>query len=58
MFNWRPGADCSIAAFGAAHPDVAVYTAAIDRKLDDHGYILPCLGDAGGRVFATKQAVR
>ncbi|HVE48640.1 MAG TPA: uracil phosphoribosyltransferase, partial [Casimicrobiaceae bacterium] len=40
--------------FGAAHPDVTVYTAAIDRQLNDHGYILPGLGDAGDRIFGTK----
>ena len=43
-----------IAAFQQAHPDVAVYTAAIDRQLDAHGYILPGLGDAGDRIFGTK----
>lgn len=36
------------------HPDVAVYTAAIDSHLDDHGYIVPGLGDAGDRLFGTK----
>jgi uracil phosphoribosyltransferase len=41
-------------AFGKAHPDVPVYTAAIDRELSDHGYILPGLGDAGDRIFGTK----
>ena len=40
--------------FHAHHPDVPVYTAAIDRELDDHGYILPGLGDAGDRLFGTK----
>jgi len=40
--------------FHAAHPDVPVYTAAIDRELNDHGYILPGLGDAGDRIFGTK----
>ncbi|MFM1987862.1 MAG: hypothetical protein RJA99_819 [Pseudomonadota bacterium] len=40
--------------FRAAHPDVPVYTAAIDRQLDAHGYILPGLGDAGDRLFGTK----
>jgi uracil phosphoribosyltransferase len=51
---------CLIAApiglktFHAAHPDVAVYTAAIDRELNDHGYILPGIGDAGDRIFGTK----
>jgi uracil phosphoribosyltransferase len=38
----------------SAHPDVPIYTAAIDRELDDHGYILPGLGDAGDRIFGTK----
>lgn len=37
-----------------AHPDVAVYTAAIDRELDENGYILPGIGDAGDRIFGTK----
>ncbi len=40
--------------FGDAHPDVPLYTAAIDRELDAHGYILPGLGDAGDRLFGTK----
>jgi uracil phosphoribosyltransferase len=43
-----------LAAFGRAHPDVPVFTAAIDRQLDAHGYILPGLGDAGDRIFGTK----
>jgi uracil phosphoribosyltransferase len=43
-----------IAAMRAAHPDVPIYTAAIDRELNDHGYILPGLGDAGDRIFGTK----
>ena len=38
----------------AGHPDVDIYTAAIDRELNDHGYILPGLGDAGDRIFGTK----
>jgi uracil phosphoribosyltransferase len=38
----------------AAHPEVPVYTAAIDRGLDSHGYIRPGLGDAGDRLFGTK----
>lgn len=37
-----------------AHPDVKVYTAALDRQLNDKGYILPGLGDAGDRLFGTK----
>ena len=40
--------------FHANHPDVAVYTAAIDRQLNEHGYIVPGLGDAGDRLFGTK----
>jgi uracil phosphoribosyltransferase len=43
-----------IAALQKAHPDVAIYTAAIDRQLNEHGYILPGLGDAGDRIFGTK----
>jgi uracil phosphoribosyltransferase len=43
-----------IAAMDSAHPDVPIFTAAIDRKLDEHGYILPGLGDAGDRFFGTK----
>ena len=43
-----------IAAMHEAHPDVPIYTAAIDRQLDEHGYILPGLGDAGDRIFGTK----
>ena len=43
-----------LAHFHAAHPDVPVYTASIDRQLDAHGYILPGLGDAGDRLFGTK----
>jgi uracil phosphoribosyltransferase len=40
--------------FNEAHPDVTIYTAAIDRELNDHGYILPGLGDAGDRLFGTR----
>ena len=40
--------------FGESHPDVPVFTAAIDRTLNDHGYIVPGLGDAGDRLFGTK----
>jgi uracil phosphoribosyltransferase len=39
---------------GGAHPDIAIFTAAIDRELTDHGYILPGLGDAGDRIYGTK----
>ncbi len=40
--------------FHEQHPDVPLYTAAIDEKLDGHGYILPGLGDAGDRLFGTR----
>ena len=43
-----------ITAFHAEHPDVPVYTAAIDERLNDKGYILPGLGDAGDRLYGTK----
>ena len=43
-----------VRALQTAHPDVPIYTAAIDRELNDHGYILPGLGDAGDRMFGTK----
>jgi uracil phosphoribosyltransferase len=43
-----------LAAMADAHPDVPVYTAAVDRELDTHGYIVPGLGDAGDRIFGTK----
>ena len=37
-----------------AHPDIDIYTAALDNHLNDHGYIIPGLGDAGDRIFGTK----
>lgn len=43
-----------IAAVQEAHPEVTIYTAAVDRALDEHGYIVPGLGDAGDRIFGTK----
>lgn len=43
-----------VATLQAAHPDVPIYTAAIDRQLNEHGYILPGLGDAGDRIFGTQ----
>ncbi|WP_370499533.1 uracil phosphoribosyltransferase [Mycolicibacterium sp. jd] len=43
-----------IAAMAEAHPDVPIYTAAVDRELDEHGYILPGLGDVADRIFGTK----
>lgn len=43
-----------VEAFTTAHPDVPLYTVAVDRQLNDHGYILPGLGDAGDRIYGTK----
>ena len=43
-----------LAALQKAHPEVPIYTAAIDRQLNEHGYILPGLGDAGDRIYGTK----
>ena len=43
-----------VQALREAHPDVPIYTAAIDDRLDDHGYIVPGLGDAGDRLYGTK----
>ena len=43
-----------LAHFHRNHPDVPVYVAAVDRQLDEHGYIVPGLGDAGDRIFGTK----
>jgi uracil phosphoribosyltransferase len=43
-----------LAAFHRVHPDVPVFTAAIDSHLNEHGYIVPGLGDAGDRLFGTR----
>ena len=43
-----------IAKVAEAHPDVSVYVSTLDRELNEHGYILPGLGDAGDRLFGTK----
>lgn len=43
-----------VKAVNEAHPDVPIYTAALDECLNDHGYIVPGLGDAGDRIFGTK----
>lgn len=43
-----------VEAIQEAHPDVDIYIAALDEKLNDHGYIVPGLGDAGDRLFGTK----
>lgn len=44
-----------IAAVEAAHPDVTLFTASVDQRLNEHGYILPGLGDAGDKIFGTQQ---
>ncbi|AVK38559.1 uracil phosphoribosyltransferase domain protein [Morganella morganii] len=41
-------------ALEKAHPDVELYTASIDDHLNEHGYIVPGLGDAGDKIFGTK----
>jgi uracil phosphoribosyltransferase len=43
-----------VEAIQKAHPDVDIYLAAVDEKLNDHAYIIPGLGDAGDRIFGTK----
>ena len=43
-----------VAAVQKAHPDVDIYVAAVDEKLNEHAYIVPGLGDAGDRLFGTK----
>jgi uracil phosphoribosyltransferase len=43
-----------VARMRDTHPDVTVYTAAVDERLNDHGYILPGLGDAGDRIYGTR----
>ncbi|MDQ2139362.1 uracil phosphoribosyltransferase [Alcaligenaceae bacterium A4P071] len=48
-------APVGIEAVLAKHPDVEIYTASIDDGLNEHGYIMPGLGDAGDRIFGTKQ---
>ena len=42
-----------VEAYSSAHPEVPIYTAAMDRQLNEKGYILPGLGDAGDRIFGT-----
>ena len=44
-----------IAVVEKAHPDVTIYTASVDQCLNEHGYIIPGLGDAGDKIFGTKQ---
>ncbi|MEM7774100.1 MAG: uracil phosphoribosyltransferase [Pseudomonadota bacterium] len=43
-----------VSAFSRAHPDVPIFTAAVDERLNEKGYIVPGLGDAGDRMFGTK----
>ena len=43
-----------VKALQASHPDVEIFTAALDERLNEHGYIVPGLGDAGDRLFGTK----
>ncbi len=43
-----------IATFRGAHPDVPIWTASVDERLNDHGYIVPGLGDAGDRMYGTR----
>ncbi|MEW5774371.1 MAG: uracil phosphoribosyltransferase [Thermodesulfobacteriota bacterium] len=43
-----------VARLAAEHPDVQIYTASVDERLNEHGYILPGLGDAGDKIFGTK----
>jgi uracil phosphoribosyltransferase len=45
-----------VRAVASAHPDVAIYCAALDRQLNERGYIMPGLGDAGDRQFGTGSA--
>jgi len=47
-------APAGVTRLAAAHPDVRVYSAALDRELNAHGYIMPGLGDAGDRLFGTR----
>ena len=49
LVNYR-----AIARIQKDHPDVNIYVAAMDEKLNEHGYIVPGLGDAGDRIFGTK----
>lgn len=48
------GAPAGVEKVATAHPDVKIYVSTLDRQLNDHGYILPGLGDAGDRLFGTK----
>lgn len=48
------GAPEGVSKVAEAHPDVSIYISTLDRQLNEHGYILPGLGDAGDRLFGTK----
>ena len=48
------GAPEGVSRLAEAHPDVHVYVSTLDRQLNENGYILPGLGDAGDRLFGTK----
>jgi uracil phosphoribosyltransferase len=48
------GAPVGVAKVQHDHPDVDIYICALDEKLNEHGYIVPGLGDAGDRIFGTK----
>jgi uracil phosphoribosyltransferase len=43
-----------VSELAGAHPDVRIFTAALDERLNEHGYIVPGLGDAGDRLYGTK----
>ena len=53
VFSCLVAAPEGVAALQAAHPDVPIITAALDRELNDKCYILPGLGDAGDRIYGT-----
>ena len=56
LFTESPEALSSLRqAVEQAHPDVTIFTASIDQRLNEHGYIIPGLGDAGDKIFGTKQ---
>ena len=51
---WVVSAPEGVEVVNKEHPDVPIYVAALDETLNEHGYILPGLGDAGDRIFGTK----
>ena len=52
--HWPDSPPRGLKALHEAHPDVDIYVAAQDEKLNENGYIIPGLGDAGDRIFGTK----